>query len=48
MFSDNVNGRLLKRGYGFMGGVPPPFWHIKKGTLYELETLQVVRLAFLV
>ena len=43
---------LLTRGYGFMGGVyNPPFWHIKKMYFclwYELETLQVVRLAFLV
>ena len=42
---------LLTRGYGFMGGVPPPFWHVKKMYFclwYELETLQVVRLAFLV
>ena len=23
---------LLTRGYGFMRGVPPPFWHIKIGT----------------
>ena len=42
---------FLTRCYGFMGGVPPPFWHVKKMYFclwYELETLQVVRLAFLV
>ena len=35
----------------YEGGVPPPFWHVKKMYFclwYELETLQVVRLAFLV
>ena len=21
---------LLTRGYGFIGGVPTPFWHVKK------------------
>ena len=43
---------LLTRGYRFMGGgVPPPFWHVKNWYFYwwyKVETLQVVRLAFLV
>ena len=41
---------FLTRGYGFMGGVSSPFWHVRKMYFYlwyELETLQVVRLAFL-
>ena len=44
---------LLTRGYGFMGGgvYHPPFDTLKIGTFtewYEVETLQVGRLAFLV
>ena len=43
---------LLARDYEFIGGgVPPPFWHVENLYLYlwyEFETLQVVRLAFLV
>ena len=42
---------LLKRGYEFMGGVPSPFWHVKNWYFYwwyKVETLQEVRLAFLV
>ena len=41
---------LSTSGYGFMGGIPPPL-HVKKmhfSLWYELKTLQVVRLAFLV
>ena len=54
-FAFSFNGRRIYpfnkglRIYG--GGVPPPFWHVKKMYFclwYELETLQVVGLAFLV
>ena len=41
---------LLTRCNIFKVGVPPPFWQVKKIYFYlwyELETLQVVRLAFL-
>ena len=50
-----INGRRIYpfnkglRIYG--GGVPSPFWHIKNWYFYwwyKVETLQVVRLAFLV
>ena len=48
-----INGRityLLTRGYEFMGGVPTPFCQAKNlyFLLHEVETVQVVRLAFLV
>ena len=44
---------LLTRGYGFIGGggCTTPFWHAKNVYFYlwyGVETLQVVRLAFLV
>ena len=42
---------LLTRGYGFMGGWTTPFWHVINWYFYwwyKVETLQVVRLAFLV
>ena len=51
----SLNGRRIYhfnkelRNYG--GVVPPPFWHVKNWYFYwwyKVETLQVVRLAFLV
>ena len=34
---------LLIRGYEFMGGVPPPFWHVKIGTSTDDIKLKLYR-----
>ena len=42
---------LFTRGFEFISGDEPPFWHAKDlyfYVWYEVETLQVVILAFLV